>query len=191
MGESTPYSCGQSCRFAFPAFPSLRWEMAKANPSKQAWKSTHTAWEGIPSFPAPFRQVRGLKPRTCLLQHCALRPMAVCLVGWFSLFGVVGLSWPVGWLQIPFLPHRFYFNRKTEESLFDDPRHTTYHSLYTRIRPACFEKQGCFCRSVAFLFFACGFLTQRDQPHKSLIGLIWMVGVLCTLSHCAFGRRLV
>lgn len=29
---------------------------------------------------------------------------------------------------------KFYFNRKTEESLFDDPRHTTYHSLYTRIR---------------------------------------------------------
>ncbi|CAE7207209.1 Cep164, partial [Symbiodinium microadriaticum] len=28
---------------------------------------------------------------------------------------------------------KFYFNRKTEESLFDDPRHTTYHSLYTRI----------------------------------------------------------
>jgi len=30
--------------------------------------------------------------------------------------------------------HKFFFNRKTEESLFDDPRHTTYHSLYTRIR---------------------------------------------------------
>ncbi|CAK9076743.1 unnamed protein product, partial [Durusdinium trenchii] len=28
----------------------------------------------------------------------------------------------------------FFFNRKTEESLFNDPRHITYHSLYTRIR---------------------------------------------------------
>lgn len=32
------------------------------------------------------------------------------------------------------LGNKFFFNRKTEESLFDDPRHTTYHSLYTRIR---------------------------------------------------------
>eukprot|EP00913_Durusdinium_trenchii_P018947 g17805.t1 len=30
--------------------------------------------------------------------------------------------------------HKFFFNRKTEESLFNDPRHITYHSLYTRIR---------------------------------------------------------
>eukprot|EP00930_Biecheleria_cincta_P045379 TRINITY_DN31286_c0_g1_i1.p1 TRINITY_DN31286_c0_g1~~TRINITY_DN31286_c0_g1_i1.p1 ORF type:complete len:1189 (+),score=217.37 TRINITY_DN31286_c0_g1_i1:127-3693(+) len=30
--------------------------------------------------------------------------------------------------------NKFYFNRVTEESCFDDPRHTTYHTLYTRIR---------------------------------------------------------
>ena len=36
-----------------------------------------------------------------------------------------------------------------------------------------------------------GSLLKGINPHKSLIGLIWMVGVLCTLSHCAFGRRLV
>eukprot|EP00441_Pelagodinium_beii_P041915 CAMPEP_0197632896 /NCGR_PEP_ID=MMETSP1338-20131121/9424_1 /TAXON_ID=43686 ORGANISM="Pelagodinium beii, Strain RCC1491" /NCGR_SAMPLE_ID=MMETSP1338 /ASSEMBLY_ACC=CAM_ASM_000754 /LENGTH=1198 /DNA_ID=CAMNT_0043204473 /DNA_START=88 /DNA_END=3684 /DNA_ORIENTATION=+ len=30
--------------------------------------------------------------------------------------------------------NKFYFNRSTEESCFDDPRHSTYHSLYTRIR---------------------------------------------------------
>jgi len=30
--------------------------------------------------------------------------------------------------------NKFYFNRVTEESAFDDPRHTTYHTLYTRIR---------------------------------------------------------
>ncbi|OLP98523.1 Centrosomal protein of 164 kDa [Symbiodinium microadriaticum] len=36
----------------------------------------------------------------------------------------------------------FYFNRKTEESLFDDPRHTTYHSLYTRIRRQTVSSDG-------------------------------------------------
>ena len=43
---------------------------------------------------------------------------------WFS--SPQSISWHFGL--------RFFFNRKTEESLFDDPRHTTYHSLYTRIR---------------------------------------------------------
>ncbi|CAE8672201.1 unnamed protein product, partial [Polarella glacialis] len=30
--------------------------------------------------------------------------------------------------------NKFYFNRKTEQSCFDDPRHSAYHALYTRIR---------------------------------------------------------
>eukprot|EP00933_Yihiella_yeosuensis_P031113 TRINITY_DN24657_c0_g1_i2.p1 TRINITY_DN24657_c0_g1~~TRINITY_DN24657_c0_g1_i2.p1 ORF type:complete len:804 (+),score=175.10 TRINITY_DN24657_c0_g1_i2:204-2615(+) len=30
--------------------------------------------------------------------------------------------------------NKFYYNRQTQQSCFDDPRHTAYHGLYTRLR---------------------------------------------------------